>query len=296
MQEPLRLGVVQRPAHSIYTDADALAKNGSEVAAAIRAAAGTADLLVFPELCLTGYIPLKGYDQRRKAQMWEAARAAFETVVPELLAATAAAGITAVIGTPEPAGPRHELYNSALVLDAGRIAGVGRKLHLPVEENHYFTPGTAPACIETRAGRLGAIICYDIVFPEAARLLALQGAELIVVPSNWIEDANLVRLGEVMPVARAMENEVPVVFCNGVGEVSVRQYTYQLFGRSRIVSATGEVLAQASAGAEVLTATLPAGDLLAGARVFPIFRDRRLELYGPLARPYPGAGAPGSGR
>ncbi len=292
MLEQVRAGVVQRAAHSIFSYPDAVQKNGEEVAAAIRAAAGTLDLLVFPELALTGYIPLKGYDQKRKAIMWEAAQVACDQVVPALAWATAEAGVTVVVGTPEPAGPRYEMFNSAVVLDHGRVAGWQRKLHLPVEENHYFVPGPAAAPFDTRVGRIAAMVCYDMVFPEVARLQAMQGAEILVFTSNWIDDADLTRLGAVLPVARALENEVHVIFCNGVGELSVRQYTYNLYGKSTIVSATGEVLAQADGSAGQISAVLEKRDLLNGSRVFPVFRDRRIDLFAPLARAYPGrAGA-----
>ena len=288
MKESIRVLVVQRAAASVFDDDGALARNVDEVAGAIRAAGGQADLVVFPELALTGYIPLKGYDQRRKAILWEAARRLQAEHLEVLLKATADADVTAALGLPEPGGPRYEMFNSAALMEAGRLVGYTRKVHLPVEENHYFIPGPGPRVLECRLGRVGLMICYDVLFPETARLLALQGAEVLIVISNWADIGNLKRLGEVLPVARAIENQVPVVFCNGVGELRVREHRYTLYGLSRVVTATGEVTA-AGPGAETLAATLRAADLLAGAAIFPVFRDRRIELYGPLAQPYPGA-------
>lgn len=289
MKEFVRVLVVQRAAASVFEDDGALARNVAEVAQAIHDAKGQADLVVFPELCLTGYIPLKGYDQRRKAILWEAARRLQADHLEALLQATGEADVTAALGLPEPGGPRFEMFNSAALLEAGRLVGYARKTHLPVEENHYFIPGPSPRALESRLGRLGLLICYDLLFPESARLLGLQGAEILVVLSNWADIGNLQRLGEVLPVARAIENQVPVIFCNGVGELRVREHRYTLYGRSRVVTAAGEVTA-AGAGPGIVATTLRAADLLEGAAIFPVFRDRRIDLYSPLAQPYPGAG------
>lgn len=290
MNESVCVLVVQRAAASIMEDDGALARNVDEVARAIRAAQGRANLVVFPELALTGYIPLKGYDQRRKAILWEAARRLQAEHLEALLRATVDADVTAVLGLPEPGGPRYEMFNSAALMEAGRLVGYARKAHLPVEENHYFVPGPGPRALDCRLGRLGLMICYDMLFPETARLLALQGAEVLVVVSNWADIGNLKRLGEVLPAARAIENQVPVIFCNGVGDLRVRDHRYTLYGLSRVVTATGDLAAAAGPGPETLTATLRAAELLAGAAIFPVFRDRRIDLYAPLAQPYPGAG------
>lgn len=288
MKEIVHVLVVQRAAASAFEEEGALDRNVGDVAQALRAARGAADLVIFPELTLTGYIPLKGYDQRRKAVLWEASQRLQAEHVDTLLKATAEADVTAVLGLPEPSGPRYEMFNSAALLEAGRLVGYARKLHLPVEENHYFVPGPAPRPLECRLGRLGLMVCYDLLFPECARLLALQGAEILVAVSNWIDSGNLKRLGEALPVARALENQVPVIFCNGVGELRARERRYTLYGRSLVASATGEVTA-AGPGPERLAATLHASDLLEAASIFPVFRDRRIDLYAPLARPYPGA-------
>jgi predicted amidohydrolase len=280
--------VIQRAAASVFEDDGALARNVAEVVRAIRDAKGRADLVVLPELCLTGYIPLKGYDQRRKAILWQAARRLQADHLKALLEATGEADLTAALGLPEPSGPRYEMFNSAALLEAGRLLGYARKAHLPVEENHYFVPGPSPRVLECRLGRLGLMICYDLFFPETARLLGLQGAEILVALSNWADIGNIRRLCEVLSVARALENQVHVIFCNGVGELRVREHRYTVFGHSRVVTAAGEDTA-AGAGSEVLAATLRAADLLEGAAIFPVFRDRRMDLYGPLAQPYPGA-------
>ncbi|MGH8916004.1 MAG: carbon-nitrogen hydrolase family protein, partial [Acidimicrobiia bacterium] len=176
-------------------------------------------------------------------------------------------------------------YNSVAVLDDGRIAAVYRKIHLPVEENHYFTPGDEVVLAETRAGLIAPMICYDLLFPEVTRIAALRGAEIIVMVSNWLDIAHLRRLGEVLPVARALESHTHVLFVYGVGELEARGHRFTLYGGSRAVTATGEVVAEADGSEGVLVATLPGADLDAASEVFPVMRDRRPSVYQPLIAP-----------
>ena len=139
--------------------------------------------------------------------------------------------------------------------------------------------------VDCRAGRVGLSICYDIVFPESARLAALQGAEILCAPSNWLAIEDLQRLGDVLPIARALEQQMHVVFVNGVGEMEVRGRRWSLYGASTIVSATGQKIARAGTGEEMLTGFLPASALADAANVFPVMRDRRPDAYGALAAP-----------
>ncbi|MGH8952771.1 MAG: carbon-nitrogen hydrolase family protein, partial [Acidimicrobiia bacterium] len=148
MPEPVTLpprdlvvALAQIPARQAWADDDAVEANAKTVRSLYELHADETDLVVFPELALTGYIPLKGYDQRRKRILSSAAEEAAGSSLPELLEATKGRRAVMVVGLMEPAAMRHELYNSVAVLDDGRIAAVYRKIHLPVEENHYFTPG-----------------------------------------------------------------------------------------------------------------------------------------------------------
>jgi predicted amidohydrolase len=110
-------------------------------------------------------------------------------------------------------------------------------------------------------------------------LAALHGAELLCVPSNWLAIEDLERLGQILPVARALEQQLHVAFVNGVGELEVRGRKWQLYGGSLIVSATGNVVARAGGGEQALSGFLPARDLSDAANVFPILRDRRPDAY-----------------
>jgi N-carbamoylputrescine amidase len=185
----------------------------------------------------------------------------------------------------ESSSMRHEMHNSVALCQDGEILAVYRKVHLPVEENHYFVPGDRDVVVDTRIGRVALSICYDLVFPESARAAALQGAEILLVCSNWLGIANLPRLGAVLPVARALEEQLHVVFVNGVGELEVRGRRWNLFGASTVVSATGAVVAAAGPDEQVLDAQLWCSDLDEAALVFPVLRDRRPDVYAPLTTP-----------
>jgi len=277
------IAVAQISAEQCWADPAALARNTAKVERWYLDAADDADLAVFPELILTGYIPLKGYDQTKKRVLAGVAAEVVDKSLPALAAATRGRRAAMVVGFMEPTTVRYEMHNSVAVIQDGTILGVYRKMHLPVEENHYFVPGDAAVVVDCRAGRVGLNICYDIVFPESARLAALKGAELLCVPSNWLAIEDLQRLGEVLPVARSLEQQMHVVFVNGVGELEVRGRRWSLFGGSMIVSATGHAVACAGAGEEMLNGFLPDSALVDAASVFPLMRDRRPDAYGDLA-------------
>ena len=278
----LVVAVVQMEARQAWADADAVSANAEAIGEAYVEASDRADLVVFPELALSGYIPLKGYDQRRKRNLASAARRAATEELPKLADHTRGRRAALVLGFMEPTTMRNEIHNAVALIENGELRAVYRKMHLPVEENHYFVPGDDVVVVDAAAGRVGLLACYDLLFPEAARIAALRGAEVLVVPSNWLDIGNLRRLGEVLPVARALEEQMHVVFVNGVGELGARGRRWRLYGRSLVVAATGEVVARAGSDEETLIATLPGSDLAAASDVFPVLRDRRPELYGAL--------------
>lgn len=274
--------VAQIGADQCWADPSALRRNSAKVEQWYRDHADDADLVVFPELILTGYIPLKGYDQAKKRVLSEVAARVVDQELLLLATATKGRRAAMIVGFMEPTSMRHEMHNSIALIQDGAILGVYRKMHLPVEENHYFVPGDEAVVVDCRAGRVGLNICYDLVFPESARLAALQGAEVLCIPSNWLAIEDLQRLGEVLPVARALEQQMHVVFVNGVGELEVRGRRWSLYGSSMIVSATGQRIARAGSGEEALSGFLQASSLADAANVFPVMRDRRPDAYGQL--------------
>ena len=151
----------------------------SEIADAI---GGGAQIVVLPELANSGYV-------FRSA---EEARAAAVPADGELLggwAEEAAAGNALVIGGFCEHAPDDRVFNSVALVDRSGVLAVYRKLHLWDQERRWFAAGERPApVVNTRYGRIGLAICYDIEFPELTRGLALQGAELLAIPANWPHD------------------------------------------------------------------------------------------------------------
>jgi len=193
----------------------------------------------------------------------------------------------------EKAGPAH--FNSCAMIDAdGRMLGIYRKSHIPqgpgYEEKYYFSPGdTGFRVCDTAFGRIGLGICWDQWFPEAARAMALMGAEVLLYPTaigseppspgydsqpHW----------EMTMRGHAAANIVPVVASNRIGrEVAPGGTEVTFYGSSFIADQSGQLLAKAGRdGEEVLTATLDL-DAIADLRAsWGLFRDRRVDLYGAL--------------
>jgi predicted amidohydrolase len=160
-----------------------LAHNQELVRDAVRRAlADRADLLVLPELTTSGYVFADADEARRTAI------GADDAFFGELRALLAGTRTVVVLGFCEDGGD--VLYNSAAVVDADGVRAVYRKTHLWDRERLFFTPGDRMApVVTTPHGRIGVLICYDLEFPEMPRRLAVAGADLIAVPTNWpLED------------------------------------------------------------------------------------------------------------
>lgn len=281
----LAVALVQIGVEQAWEDPQALERNTRKLIEWYDSVADDVDLAVFPELALTGYIPLKGYDQKRKRILYEVSLECRREAVPRLIAATRGRRASVVAGFMEPSRMRNEMFNSVALCEDGVCLAVHRKIHLPVEENHYFVPGKDVTVVDSRHGRIALLICYDMLFPESARIAALRGAELLCISSNWLAIADLERLAEIFPVARALEGQMHVVFVNGVGEAHVRGRTWSFFGKSRAVAASGRVVDVAGTGEGCLRAVLKREELARAADVFPLLRDRRPDTYADLVRP-----------
>jgi predicted amidohydrolase len=157
--------------------------NPPRVRAAIAAAVDAgAQIVVVPELCNSGYV----FESVGEAR---AAAAPSDGDLLDGWAQEAARGEAIVIGGFAELGAGGSLYNSSALVDGDGVQAVYRKLHLWDRESLWFSPGDAPApVVDTRYGRIGLAVCYDIEFPELTRGLALQGAELIALPANWPHD------------------------------------------------------------------------------------------------------------
>jgi predicted amidohydrolase len=232
-----------------------------------------ADLLVCPEMSLTGY-------QIGAAGVAAVAESADGPLAQAVAAIAQRHGIAIVYGYPEQHAPGEKPYNAVQFIDAdGQRRANYRKTHLFGDiDRAQFSPGMqAPAVFEWKGWKLGLLICYDIEFPEPARGLALQGADAILVPT-----ANMIAFDEVQRVllpARALENRVFVAYANACGREGDTTYG----GLSTVCGAMGAVLAQGARDEALLFASLSRGDLLT-AREGTQLNDRRPDLYDPLSR------------
>ena len=193
-------------------------------------------------------------------------------------------------------------HNTAVVFDrSAAIAGIYRKMHIPDDpgfyEKFYFTPGDLGfEPVDTSVGRLGVLVCWDQWYPEAARLMALGGAELLLYPTaiGWDphdDQAEQDRQRDAwITVQRghAVANGLPVMVCNRVGfEADPAGVTagVQFWGNSFVTGPQGEFLAQASTGArELLLADVDLDRSEQVRRIWPFLRDRRIDAYGDLLR------------
>ena len=193
-------------------------------------------------------------------------------------------------------------HNTAVVLEKdGSIAGKYRKMHIPDDpayyEKFYFTPGDLGFHpIQTSVGRLGVLVCWDQWYPEAARLMALQGADLLIYPtaigyesSDTPDEQERQRMAwQTVQRGHAVANGLPVVIVNRIGlEPDPSQQTngIQFWGTSFVAGPQGELLFEAPKDQEV--ATIVDVDMQRSEQVrrwWPFLRDRRIENYGDITR------------
>jgi len=187
-------------------------------------------------------------------------------------------------------------FNSVAIIDAdGTVLGVYRKSHIPdgpgYSEKYYFNPGdTGFRVWDTKVGRIGLAICWDQWFPEAARVLALRGAEVVLYPTAIGSEPHDPTYDSSRHWQRVMQghagaNLVPVIAANRVGVEIGRQHTLTFYGTSFIAGPTGEVIVEADRTSEsVITAEFDLDAVAALRQSWGVFRDRRPELYEPIVR------------
>ena len=208
----------------------------------------TADIIVFPELCTTGYFFISREEVERVAETADGASADFFCGMAQNKHAVIVAGFA----------ERHQknFYNSCLVvIPETQKPSVYRKTHLFYKENDCFDHGDTGFFVvadKKRDVRIGPMVCYDWRFPESARVLTLLGADVIVCPANLITEA----WQQVMP-ARAIENKVYLAVANRAGVEKRNNEELSFKGRSAIYDYNGRELAQAAShGDAVLVADI----------------------------------------
>ena len=245
------------------------------------AALNGANLIVFPECALTGYV----FASREEAIPY------METVpgpsTDKLLASCHKLGVYVVVGLLEIEGDK--CFNAAVLLGPEGLIGKYRKTHLPfLGIDRFVDPGNEPFRVyDTPIGRLGIFICYDCSFPESARVMTLLGADILVLPTNWPEGRG--KVAQYVIVTRAYENKVHLVAVDRVGSERGAKF----IGRSKIINALGDTLAEASAGEEQIiygeVSLAEARDkriiFKPGEFELDFIGDRRPELYGKITEP-----------
>ncbi|WP_018665295.1 carbon-nitrogen hydrolase family protein [Heyndrickxia acidiproducens] len=221
-----------------------------------------AELILFPELSLTGYSISKELDTFAEPATGKSIRF--------MQNACKNHRIHALFSFPEArAGAFH--IAAALIDDKGKIIGIYRKSHLFDKETEAFQPGDVLSIFETKLGKLGCMICYDLEFPEAARELRLKGADLILVPlANMSPYENN---QSIYAQSRAMENQVPVVLCNRTGDENGMHF----FGESVAVDGNGSVIKKLGNGERLEIVHVPLFEQKD--KKVNYLKDRRVELY-----------------
>ncbi|WP_028474934.1 carbon-nitrogen hydrolase family protein [Nocardioides alkalitolerans] len=286
------------PAHPGSSDTQAVAavcagfgrdveQNLAQIASYVdEARAQGVSLLALPEACLGGYLSVlgRGRDGSHDEQP-EDLPPVMDLDGPELRRVAEVAGdMTVVVGLCESDGA--ERYNTAAIVSGDGVLGAHRKVHQPLGESLFYSAGDTFTAVDTPAGRVGALICYDKAFPEAARALAVDGADIVACISAWpgsrtggsaslAEDRWLTRFN-LFDQARALENQVVWVASNQQGTFG----TLRFVAHAKVVGPGGDVLASTGLDAGMAVARLDVGGALETARraMFHL-RDRRPETY-----------------
>ncbi|MEI8571914.1 acyltransferase [Methylomonas sp. LW13] len=259
------------------------------------AAQQNADLVVLPELHLDHY-----FCQSEDTGCFDLAQP-IPGPTCDTLAEVAKANKVVIVSTIFEKRASGLYHNTAVVFDKdGSIAGTFRKMHIPDDpgfyEKFYFTPGDLGFTpIKTTIGKLGVLICWDQWYPEAARLMALAGADLLIYPTaiGWNPEDDAAEKQRqcdawiTVQRAHAVANGIPVISCNRIGfEAAPDQAPgIQFWGNSFIAGPQGEILTSADESQDVLLfAELDAQRSEDVRRIWPFLRDRRIDEYADLKR------------
>jgi predicted amidohydrolase len=230
--------------------------------------AAGAGLVVLPELCNSGY------NFQSAEQAWQTSEEVDDSIFLGYVASLCQEhGFHIVVGFNERAGDR--LYNSAVLVGPHGYVGRYRKLHLFMNEKDFFQPGDEGLPVfDIGACRLGMLVCFDWIFPEAWRVLALKGADIICHPSNLV----LPGLAQRAVPIRALTDRVYVITANRIGTEDDLTFT----GMSTVANPNGDILAQASPTEEVVSLVEVDVTLARDKKITPrndLFADRRPDMY-----------------
>jgi predicted amidohydrolase len=192
-----------------------------------------ADLIVLPELFATGYTFISKEESESLAEDYDGETAQFLIKVAQSTESTVIGGFIEKEG--------EKIYNSAMIVSNKEIIGSYRKIHLYYKEKLWFSPGDRPLKVHEVDGvKIGIMICFDWIFPETTRSLALLGADIIAHPANLV----LPYCQNAM-VTRCLENRVFAITSNRIGEEKRGKDYFKFTGKSQITSYNGEILSSA---------------------------------------------------
>lgn len=242
-------------------DKEANLKKTAEIAST--ASKQEADFVCLPEYLPTGSIP---------EQYSTLAEPIPGYVVDKLGAIAKENGIHIVASILEKVDDK--IYNTAVLIDpGGELLTKYRKIHLFMEEQDYIAHGREYAVVDTTFGKVGLMICYDAIFPEIARRLALHGIDIIFMPANWPDP--FLPQWRLATSARALDNQIWLVATNRIGADNI--FTY--FGRSRTVNPYGDSVVECGEKEEVLVATVDGKVSEEFKKIVNFLKDRQPEIY-----------------
>lgn len=228
------------------------------------------DLLLYPEYALTGC-------ECGPAETRSMAETLDGSSIKEMAAFAAENKIFIVFGFIELEEKTNKIYNSAVLIDdQGNIRGQYRKMHLVEEEKALVAPGNSDYPVfDTKIGKIGILICWDSAFPETARILALKGADYLLIPSAWEKPQQ--HDWDLVQEARAFDNVIYTACCNQVG----KDFTLDFFGKSQIHGPNGQLLTDVIEDKECIISSrfcyMDKEPLRSG--YYSLLKDRRPETY-----------------
>uniref|UniRef100_A0A7V3PSB5 Acyltransferase n=1 Tax=candidate division WOR-3 bacterium TaxID=2052148 RepID=A0A7V3PSB5_UNCW3 len=230
-----------------------------------------ADLIVLPEMCLTGYL----FASREELTRY-ALSVPDSPVCNRLINFCSEKNVNLVMGVPERVGSR--IFNSAILVTSTGSIHIYRKVHLFTDEKDIFDPGDLPFPVfSLGAVRIGMLVCFDYFFPESARSLVLRGAQIICHPANLI-----LNYAQSMTITRALENRVFWILANRIGTERLNDRVMNFTGESQIVSPDGKIVERASPDREEFRIVEINPALALNKAITPrndVIADRRPEMY-----------------
>lgn len=248
------------------------------------------DFLVLPEAAIGGYLSSLGNHGDTVKTAARSLPPAIRLDGPEIERVQSIVGdLVIAIGFCELADDGHTRYNAAAVLDGGTIYGSYRKVHQPLGEGMSYSAGSDYGVFDTPVGRVGLQICYDKAFPEAARIMALQGAQIIASLSAWpaartataenLQDDRWTYRFNLFDSARALDNQLFWIASNQSGTFGSLRYV----GNAKVVDPGGNVLATTLLGSGMAVAEVDIDSTFRAMRAGMFhLRDRRPDVYGTL--------------